>query len=142
MTEHDNGKILDDLWDLKKQLKELRVFLAALDDDETATGEAYSSSNDEFKVELTPNERNALLFSPLDEGQRKSSGEAGTGVGGASAGRTGAADVGDIREELSRLKDRQEKELDEIKKYISVLSEMWGRHELEIAKIKKYSSHS
>jgi DNA-binding transcriptional MerR regulator len=129
MYNHEEGKIMETLWDVKNQLKEIRELLADPDDNETAAGETYASDPGAYRAELSPQELNALLSSPYKEKEVNTS---------AVKAKEPSGDVAEIKGELAKLKEKNKKELDELKKYIWVLSEMWGRHELEIARMKKY----
>ena len=125
MKDYDSGQVMEALADLRNQIKEIRKLLSPSGGRETPAGEIYSVGNGEYKVELTPNEMDALLFSPprQDNGKipEKNDGD----------------DIGEIRDELKALKEQHESDYRDLKKYIIALSEMWGRLELEVTKLKK-----
>lgn len=128
MYNHEAGKIMETLWDVKNQLKEIRELLADPDDDETAAGETHANDTGGYRAELSPQELNSLLSSPYKEKDVNASADKAKDL---------SDNVAEIKEELNKLREKNQKELDELKKYIWVLSEMWGRHELEIARMKR-----
>lgn len=122
-------EILEALIELKNQIQDMRRALSDVDLEDNKIEESYPHESEEFKIELTPQEMNALLYSPFNEQ-----------MGKPSPGNypQQANEIAELRNDFIKLREKTETEISDIKRSVAVLSEMWGKHELEVRKFNKY----
>lgn len=122
-------EILEALIELKNQIQDMRRALTDVELEDKKPEESYPDVTEEFKMELTPQEMSALLYSPFNEKTDKPTpGEYAQN----------ADEIAELRSDFIKLREQTETEITDIKRSVAVLSEMWGQHELEFRKFKKY----
>lgn len=122
-------EILEALIELKEQIQDMRRALTDVEIEDNKFEESHPGDTEEFKMELTPQEMSALLYSPFNEKTDKPTpGEYAQN----------SDEIAKLRNEFIKLREQTETEITDIKRSVTVLSEMWGQHELEFRKFKKY----
>lgn len=132
MNSNHDMEILEALIELKSLIQDMRMALSNKDFEDKNSVVPDTNDSDEYQMELTPQEMKALLFSsPHDKESKLSLGIEPNFLN----------EITDLRNEFIKLREQTEKEFTDLKRSVSVLSEMWGRHELEILKNRKYSGN-
>lgn len=133
MNDNQDIEILEALVELKNQIQDLRRVLADSIDEESTSEEVTplndASTIDDYRMELSPQEMNALLFpTPADRLPQQ-----------------GSVNESDCREETVQLRkeftnfnEQTSREINDLKQSVVLLSEMFGRHELEIKKANRF----
>lgn len=122
-------EILEALIELKNQIQDMRRALTDVELEDNAVEQSDPDHAEEFKMELTPQEMSALLYSPIIDKTDKPNQEDLSQQ---------ATDIGELRNDFIKLREHIEAEITDIKRSVSILSEMWGKLELDVRKFKKY----
>ena len=129
MKGNQDTEILEALIELKNQIQDMRRALTEAELEDKGTEQSSPDYNEEFKMELTPQEMNALLYSPFND--KTDNPESGDHIQYSN-------EIAELKNDFIKLQEQIGTEITDIKRSVSVLSEMWGRLELEVRKLKKY----